>query len=82
MKIKTDLSIQDNGFVFDPVTGESYTLNPVGLEWLRFLVQGQSKEEIRHYYLDNYELDAWVFEKAWLDFMALLDKNHLLSHEQ
>jgi hypothetical protein len=81
MKVNTNLSIQDNGFVFDPVTGESYTLNQIGLEMLRFLVQGQSKEEIRHYYLDHYELDVWGFEKAFLDFLALLDKNHLITHE-
>ena len=81
MKVKTDLSIQDNGFVFDPVTGESYTLNPIGLEMLRCLVAGKSKEEIRHCFLDTYELDVWGFEKAFLDFIVLLDKNHLISHE-
>lgn len=81
MKIKSNLSIQDNGFVFDPVTGESYTLNPVGLEFLRFLVLGQSKEEIRAYFLDHYDLDSWGFEKAFLDFMALLEKNQLVRYD-
>lgn len=81
MKIKTNLSVNDNGFVFDPVTGESYTLNPVGLEMLKFLQEGQHKDEIKQYYLNNYQLDEWGFEKAFLDFAALLDKNQLLEHE-
>jgi len=81
MKIKKNLSVNDNGFVFDPVTGESYTLNPVGLEMLKFLQEGQHKEEIKQFYLNNYLLDEWGFEKAFLDFTALLDKNQLLEHE-
>lgn len=81
MKVKNNLSINQNGFVFDPVTGESYTLNPTGLEMLSLLQEGKTREEIRLYYLDHYEVDQWVFEKAYLDFTFLLEKNHLLSHE-
>ena len=81
MTLKMNLSISENGFVFDPVTGESYTLNPVALEMLLFLQQGQSKEEIKQFYLDTYEIDKWGFEKAYMDFMALLEKNQLMIHE-
>ena len=81
MMIKKDLSVNENGFVFDPVTGESYTLNPVGLEMLQLLQLGQPKEEIKQHYLNHYELDEWGFEKAFLDFMALLGKYQLLEHE-
>ncbi|MBT3243646.1 MAG: PqqD family protein [Bacteroidetes bacterium] len=81
MKIKNSLAINDNGFVFDPVTGQSYTLNPIGLEMLKYLHLGQSKDEIKKFYLENYEIDEWGFEKAFIDFVALLDKNHLISHD-
>lgn len=81
MNIKKNLSVNENGFVFDPVTGESYTLNPVGLEMLQMLQQGMHKEEIKSFYLENYDIDKWGFEKAYLDFVALLDKNHLFDHE-
>ena len=81
VRVKNSLTINDNGFVFDPVTGESFTLNPVGLEMLRLLVEGQSKEEIKNHYLENYEIDKWSFEKAYLDFIALLEKNHLINHD-
>lgn len=82
MKIKEKLSISDNGFVFDPMTGESYTLNPVGLELLQLLIEEQTKEEIKQFYLANYAVDEWGFEKAYLDFIALLEKNHLISHAE
>lgn len=81
MKIKEKLSVNENGFVFDPATGESYTLNPVGLEMLKFLMEGYHKEEVKQYYLTNYEIDEWGFEKAFIDFTALLEKHHLISHE-
>ena len=79
--IKKNLSINENGFVFDPVTGESYTLNPVGLEMLQLLQKGQLKEDIKQHFLINYELDEWGFEKAFLDFMALLGKYQLFEDE-
>lgn len=40
------LAINDQGFVFDPSTGEAYTVNPTGLFILRKLQQQQSVEEI------------------------------------
>lgn len=82
MKIKEKLSVSENGFVFDPMTGESYTLNPVGLELLQLLIEEQTKEEIKQFYLANYVVDEWGFEKAYLDFIALLEKNHLISHAE
>ena len=77
IELKNNLSIQENGFVFDPATGESYILNPVALEMMNFLSQGQTREEMKQYYLDVYDVDEWEFEKAYLDFIALLDKHHL-----
>ena len=31
MKIRENLAVSDNGFVFDPETGESFTVNEVGV---------------------------------------------------
>ena len=32
MKIRNDLAISETGFIFDPVTGESFSLNQIGAE--------------------------------------------------
>jgi len=41
------LAISDTGFVFDPRTGHSYTVNSTGLTLLRGLKQGLTLPQIR-----------------------------------
>ena len=51
MNIRKDIAISDTGFVFDPVTGESFSLNPIGVEilslysWLKRFAEGMIKGE-------------------------------------
>jgi hypothetical protein len=40
------LAISDNGFVFDPKTGNAYTLNQTGIIVLRRLKEGREVHEI------------------------------------
>lgn len=40
-----DLALSDSGFVFDPVTGHTFTVNATGLLALRCLKDGLSSEE-------------------------------------
>lgn len=40
------LAINKEGFVFDPATGDSYSVNSVGLTILELLVAGMTAEEI------------------------------------
>ena len=42
MKINKDLAISENGFLFNPATGESFTANPMAFEIIRMLKEGQS----------------------------------------
>ena len=42
MEIKKNIAISETGFVFDPSTGDSFTLNAVGLEIIGFLRGGEN----------------------------------------
>jgi len=35
MKIRPNIAISENGFIFNPDTGESFTVNPIGREIIR-----------------------------------------------
>ena len=37
MKIKDNVAISDNGFVFDANTGDSYKLNSIAIEIIRMI---------------------------------------------
>jgi len=41
MKITAEIKISDNGFVFNSRTGDSFNLNPFGLELMKYI--GSSK---------------------------------------
>ena len=72
MKIKKKLAISDSGFVFDPQSGESYSLNETGAEILNMLKESKSNEEIKDYFITNYKVDESDFERAFMDFTSML----------
>jgi PqqD family protein of HPr-rel-A system len=53
-----DLALSDSGFVFDPMTGHSFTVNATGLCVLQGLKEGKAPEEIVKRLSDGFELEA------------------------
>ena len=72
MKLKKNVAISDSGFVFDPSSGDSFSLNPIGMEILCFLKEEKDFNEISGIMTKNYEIDADSFEKYFYDFIGML----------
>lgn len=72
LKIRKNIAISDSGFVFDPLSGESYSLNPIGLEILNMVKNGQSCEAVSKQIIEKYEVDTETFERYFYDFIATL----------
>jgi hypothetical protein len=81
MKIKTNVATSDSGFVFNPSTGESYSLNPIATEILGLAKAGNSKKEIVDTVLSKYHVDAATFEKDFADFEGMLNHFRLIDNE-
>lgn len=79
MRLKKNIAVSDSGFVFNPTTGDSYSLNQVGKEILQSLGEGKSKEEITSMMTSDYEIDAASFEKYFFDFISMLRQFELLE---
>jgi hypothetical protein len=77
LKIKKNIAISDSGFVFDPGTGDSYSLNPTGLEIVQLIKSGKSYEEILQEMLAKYEMDGESFERYFYDFTTTLKQMKL-----
>lgn len=77
MKIRNNIAVSDSGFLFDPATGDSFSLNPIGLEILRMLKADKDQEAIIGYLLDNYQTDETTAEKDYYDFIRMLQQFHL-----
>ncbi|MCS4433425.1 HPr-rel-A system PqqD family peptide chaperone [Aquiflexum gelatinilyticum] len=77
VKIKKNIAISDSGFVFDPGSGDSYSLNPSGLEIVHLIKSGKDFKEILETVTEKYEVDSDSFERYYYDFVATLDQLHL-----
>ena len=53
-----DLALSDQGFVFDPLSGYTFTVNPTGLVVLRLLKEGRSSAAIVHELQEAFDLDG------------------------
>jgi PqqD family protein of HPr-rel-A system len=51
-----DLAMSDSGFVFDPVTGRTYTLNETALVALRALKAGELPEAVAARLRDSFDV--------------------------
>jgi PqqD family protein of HPr-rel-A system len=78
MKIK-DLAISESGFVFNPYTGESFSVNSIGYEILKLLRRDLSQDEILQEILNNYEISKEQAEKDVMDFLSMLEEYNLLE---
>ena len=81
MKITEEVKISDNGFVFNSKTGDSFTVNPTGLELTKLIAQGQDFESIKSLFLEKYDLDDLTFEKDFFEFCALIKYHQITSDE-
>ena len=78
MQILEEIKISDNGFVFNSRTGESFSLNPVGLEMIRMIAANNDFDEIKKSILEKYNVDDLTFEKDFYEFCTML-KHHQLT---
>jgi hypothetical protein len=70
------LAMSDSGFVFDPVNGDSFTVNPCGLTVLRLLKDGQGLREVLEQITKDYDVDSRKAERDVLDFITQLRKHY------
>ncbi|WP_029520936.1 HPr-rel-A system PqqD family peptide chaperone [Persephonella sp. IF05-L8] len=74
----SQLAINEEGFVFDPLTGESFTVNQTGLLILKDLKEGKSQEEIIKDITENFEVSEEEAERDFVDFVEKLRSYRLI----
>lgn len=81
MKIKDNISVSESGFIFDGSTGDSYSLNPTGLEILNLIKEGRTELEIEEYFMMKYEVTSELFKRHLDDYIQMLSHYRLISNE-
>tara|TARA_R110002072_G_scaffold64479_3_gene160411 strand:- start:291 stop:536 length:246 start_codon:yes stop_codon:yes gene_type:complete len=77
--LKKNIAVSESGFVFNPTTGDSFSLNPVGTEILRLMKDGKGERDIKNTIRAWYDIDEETLEKDYYDFLKMLGQFKLLD---
>ena len=82
MKLKKSVAISESGFVFDPMSGESFSVNQIGIELLSLLKEEKSTDEISDFFVKSYDVESSDFEKYYYDFIGMLRQYQLIEDNE
>lgn len=72
MVLKKNIAVSDSGFLFNPTTGDSYSLNETGVDFLKLMQAGKTDDEIITTVSVEYNIDNVTVEKDLSDFKSNL----------
>ncbi len=72
------LAINEEGFVFNPATGESWTVNSTGLYILKLLKEGKDEDTIARQIATEFDVDLETAQRDVVDFIEKLRSYRLL----
>jgi len=77
--VPQNVAISDSGFLFQPATGESFTLNEIGKLIFKMLQSNSSGEQIIEKVCEEYDAEAKSVERDLEDFITQLKHYSLLK---
>lgn len=75
-----DLAISESGFLFDPYSGATFTLNNTGKFILQLLQEGKGIEDIESASRERFAVIDDDLRSDIYEFVNLLKENHLLPN--
>jgi hypothetical protein len=79
MKLNKNLAISESGFIFNPSTGDSFSVNGIGAEVIQLLKEENTAEEIIRALLEKYDVEKMILEKDMDDFITQLMDHSMLQ---
>lgn len=73
-----NLALSDTGFVFDPSTGRTYTMNETAVFIIKRLKENMEKDEILEALLENYEVTHEQVERDFQDLVIQIKEMGLI----
>lgn len=79
MRIRKNIAVSDEGFLFNPATGDSFSTNGIGSEIIGLLKQDKSLQDIAENICEQYDVDRILFERDLDEFATLLKNYSILD---
>ena len=79
MKLRKNIATSEEGFIFNPGTGDSFSTNPIGAEIIALLKEDNGFAAIKARICEKYDVDEVQFEKDLDDFVSQLKEASVLE---
>jgi hypothetical protein len=79
MKLKKNIATSEEGFIFNPGTGDSFSTNPIGVDIISMLKEDKPLQTIINTICAKYDVDQSQFEKDLDDFESQLKDYSILE---
>lgn len=80
MHLKKNIAISESGFVFNSNTGDSFTINTMGVTIIKLINQSLPEDEIIDEIIKIYDIDKGTAERDFQEFTHLLMQHNLMSN--
>jgi hypothetical protein len=79
MRVRKNIATSDEGFLFNPTTGDSFSTNSIGAEIINLLKKDLTQREISDYICERYDVDPALLERDLEDFTLQLKDFSILE---
>lgn len=79
MKLKKNIATSEAGLIFNPGTGDSFSVNEMGKTILSLLKDNISNDDLLGRISEKYDVDRLQLEKDMEDFLTMLREYNLIE---
>ena len=80
IKLKKNIAMSESGFLFDPTTGDSYSVNQTGSIIIEYLKEGLSEDQIVDKLKETFDSDTEQMRKDLDDFLHYLKQLKMIDY--
>jgi hypothetical protein len=77
-KLKDYIAISGSGVLFNTQTGESYSVNEIGMLIIEMIKNNRSLDEIRESIYSSYQIDEETLDKHLDEFLVFMKSRDLV----
>lgn len=79
MRVRKNIATSDEGFLFNPTTGDSFSTNAIGAEIILLMKKDTPASEVVDVICEKYDVDKALFERDLEEFTLQLKGHSILE---
>ena len=79
MKVNKNIAVSESGFLFNSLSGDSFSLNPIAAEILEMIREQKTSDEIKHDLLKKYDVSSSILDKSIDEYIFTLKKLNIIK---